>query len=149
MYIVSDDYDGQKIIERMVIKIYWENWNNNRLNIKNNIFTECEYNTVIINPTWGARLQISGRRRMPSTAPCCTSFRTDCSAAAIVVCMAQFPDSCLTVEKKSRKTWTRISTRPRIEPGPAGWESTTLPLGHSDGKWVGVRHRHNHTYFTL
>ena len=39
----------------------------------------------------------------------------------------------LQLRKNPAKTSTRKLTRPGIEPGPAAWEVTMLPLDHSGG----------------
>ena len=44
----------------------------------------------------------------------------------------RFSDICLTLEEKFRKNPQQGKlTRPGIEPGPARWEATILPLDHS------------------
>ena len=47
----------------------------------------------------------------------------------------KFSDICLAVEENPRKIFNLEidPTRDRTEPGPAGWETITLPLGHSYG----------------
>ena len=48
---------------------------------------------------------------------------------------------CLTAEEKTRKKpQPGKLARPGIEPGPARWEATTLPLDHSGGQLVFKQH---------
>ena len=50
-----------------------------------------------------------------------------------------FPDICLTVEEKPRKKPQPGKLSPLgIEPGPARWEATMLPLDHNGGHKQGV-----------